>query len=84
MEILLDVSQLKHFLGWCVGINYAILLAWFGAFMLGHDWLYNLHGRWFKITASSFDAVHYAGMAIYKVGILLFFLVPLIALCVTH
>jgi hypothetical protein len=53
------------------------------SFVLAHDWLFRLHGRWFRIPVSSFDAVHYSGMAIYKIGILLFFLVPLLALCVT-
>ena len=80
----MDLVQLKHFLAWCVGINYAILLVWFGVFVFGHDWLYKLHGRWFTISASSFDAVHYAGMAIYKIGILLFVLAPLLALCAVH
>ena len=79
----MDLNQLKHVLLWCVAINYAVLIVWFGAFVLAHDWLFRLHGRWFKIPVSSFDAVHYSGMAIYKIGILLFFLVPLLALCVT-
>ena len=79
----MDLNQLKDVLLWCVGINYAILIIWFAAFALAHDWLYNLHGRWFKIPISSFDATHYAGMAIYKIGILLFFLAPLLALHAT-
>jgi hypothetical protein len=29
----------------------------------------------------SFDAIHYAGLAVYKIGIILLNLVPLIALC---
>jgi hypothetical protein len=40
-----------------------------------------LHGRWFKFPDATFDAIHYGGMAVYKIGILLFNLVPLIALC---
>lgn len=79
----MDLNQFKGFLLWCVGLNYAVLIVWFGVFVLAHDWLYELHGRWFKIPASSFDATHYAGMAIHKIGILLFFLAPLLALVVT-
>jgi hypothetical protein len=41
------------------------------------------HGRWFKISVDPFDAIHYAGLAIYKIGILLLNPVPLIALYLT-
>jgi hypothetical protein len=41
-------------------------------FMLAHDWLYGLHGLWFHLMVEQFDALHYGGMALYKIGILLF------------
>jgi hypothetical protein len=76
-----NLNELKPILLWCVGINYSVLLVWFGVFTFAHDWIYRLHGRWFKVRVETFDAVHYAGMAAYKIGILLFFLVPWLALC---
>ena len=36
--------------------------------------------RWFALPDASFDAIHYGGMAAYKIGILLFNLAPLAAL----
>jgi hypothetical protein len=42
--------------------------------------MYGLHSRWFKLSVEIFDAIHYAGLAVYKIGILLLNLVPLIAL----
>ncbi|MFZ6749931.1 DUF6868 family protein [Undibacterium sp. Ren11W] len=78
----MPVNELKEILLWCVGINYVILLVWFGVFFLTHDWLFRTHTRWFKVSAETFDALNYAGMAMYKIGILLFNLVPWIALCV--
>jgi len=65
---------------WCLGINYGVLLVWFGVFVSAHDWMYRLHTRWFKLSVETFDALHYAGLAIYKIGIILLNLVPLIAL----
>jgi hypothetical protein len=44
--------------------------------------MYRLHGRWFRLSAEQFDALHYAGMAIYKLGIFLFCLVPYLALLI--
>lgn len=73
-------SPLGSFLLWCTILNYLVLLLWFAAFSLAHNWMFTLHGRWFRLTAAQFDALHYGGMAVYKIGILLLNLVPLIAL----
>jgi hypothetical protein len=64
----------------CAAINYLLLLTWFLVFTRAHDWLYRLHARFFHIPEAAFDAVHYGGMAIYKIGILLLNLTPWIAL----
>jgi len=42
--------------------------------------MHGVHSRWFHLSVEQFDALHYAGMALYKLGILLFNLVPYIAL----
>ncbi len=79
----MSVSELQTFLFWCAGINYAILLAWFGVFVFAHDWVYRRHSRWFKLSRETFDALNYGGVAAYKIGIMLFVVVPLIALLVS-
>ena len=73
-------DELREVLLWCVAINYAVLLLWFGVFTLAHDWVYRMHSRWFRLSPDMFDALNYAGVAVYKIGIILFFVVPLIAL----
>ena len=73
--------ELKPFLLYCTLINYAVLLIWFVAFSVAHDALYRLHARWFAVRVATFDAIHYGGMAVYKIGVLLLNLVPLLALC---
>ena len=78
----MTIDHLLSFLGWCAGINYAILLVWFGVFCWAHDWLYRMHSRWFKLSVEAFDALNYAGVAIYKIGIMLFVMVPLLALLI--
>jgi hypothetical protein len=75
-----SIAELKRFLLWCAGINYAILLVWFGVFVFAHDWLYGMHSRWFHVSVEMFDALNYAGVAMYKIGIMLLFLTPLLAL----
>ncbi|UNK49816.1 hypothetical protein MNR01_01910 [Lysobacter sp. S4-A87] len=75
------MNEIKDFLLWCACINYAVLLVWFILYVLARDWLYSMHGRWFRLSVEGFDAIHYSGMAIYKIGILLLNLVPFAALC---
>jgi hypothetical protein len=76
----MNIKTIRHVLLWCTIINYGILLVWFFVFMLAHDWLYQFHGRWFHLSVEQFDMLHYAGMSVYKLGILLLNLVPYIAL----
>jgi len=76
----MDIIVLKHFLCWSVTINYCVLALWFGVFVFAHDWLYQLHSAWFKLSVETFDACHYAGLSLYKVGILLLNIAPLTAL----
>lgn len=75
------LQDLKPFLLYCTLINYAILLVWLAAFVLAHDFVYRLHSRWFALPVERFDALHYGGMAVYKIGVLLLNLAPLLALC---
>jgi hypothetical protein len=79
-RFIMTMNEIKDFLLFCTIVNYVMLLIWAGAFILAHDWMYKLHSRWFKIPVETFDAIHYAGLAVYKIAVILFNLVPLIAL----
>ena len=72
----MTIAVTRDFLLWCTVINYGVLLLWFLVFVFAHDWIYHVHSRWFHISHEQFDALHYAGMSVYKIGILLFNLVP--------
>ena len=76
----MSIAMVRRALLWCAVINYGILLVWFLFFMLAHDWMYQFHGRWFHLSVEQFDMLHYAGMSIFKIGIILLNLVPYIAL----
>ena len=76
----MTVEQISDVLAWCSVINIGLLLWWFLMFALAHDFVYRLHGKWFKLTVERFDAIHYAGMAFFKIGIFLLNIVPYLAL----
>ena len=76
----MSIELVRDVLLWCTLINYGVLLLWFLFFKTTHDWMHRLHGRWFRLPVEQFDTIHYAGMAIYKIVIIFFNLVPYVAL----
>ena len=76
----MTLEVIRDALAWCTIINWAILLWWFLFFSMAHDWIYRFHIKWFKIPVERFDAIHYAGMALFKTAIFVFNLAPYLAL----
>ena len=76
----MSIDVLRNFFLWCAAINYSVLMVWIVLLMSPHDWLYRLWGKWFHLTAQQFDVINFGGIALYKLGILLFNLVPYLAL----
>ena len=76
----MTVEALRDMLAWCTVVDYVILLIWFFFFIFAHDFLHRIHSKWFNISREQFDVIHYAGMALFKIGILLFNLTPYLAL----
>ena len=78
----MTIAMTRNFLLWCTVIDYGVLLVWFLVFVFAHDWMFRIYGRWFRLSRDQFDALHYAGLSIFKIGIILFNLVPFIVLSI--
>ena len=78
----MTVDFIRSVLLWSLIINAGLLLWWFILFMVAHDWMHRVHGKWFQLSVGQFDAIHYAGMGIFKIAIFVFYLVPYIALTI--
>ena len=76
----MSIDVARNFFLWCAVINYLVLMVWFLLIVSPHQWLYRLWGKWFPLTAQQFDIINFGGIALYKLGILLFNLVPYVAL----
>ena len=76
----MTINVFRNFLLWCTVIDYGVLLIWFLVFVFAHEQMLRIHGRWFRLSRDQFDALHYAGMSVFKIGILLFNLVPFLVL----
>lgn len=78
----MEVQAIREFLLWCTMINVGLLLLWWGMFVFAHDWILAFHGKWFRLSIERFDGIHYAGMAMFKILIFVFNLVPYVALAI--
>jgi hypothetical protein len=76
----MTLDTLRELLLWCSIMNVAILLIWWIAIMVARDMIHRVHGRWFRLSPQQFDEIHYRVMAQYKMGVILFNVVPYIAL----
>jgi hypothetical protein len=65
---------------WCALINAVILAVWGLILVLPHGWLHRWHARWLGLPAAHFDAANYVALVLYKSGVLLFNVVPCVAL----
>ena len=74
------IELVQEILGWCSLINVALLLIWFLFIVFAHDWIFRIHTRWFKLSSEKFDAIHYAGMGLFKMTIVIFNVMPYLAL----
>ena len=76
----MTLEAIRSALAWCTVINLGLLTWWFLFFILAHDWTYRFHSKWFKLSVEKFDSIHYAGIAFFKSLVIMFNLVPYLAL----
>lgn len=76
----MNINEITTFLGWCTVINMcviafaAIFLLWFKSFAI------NIHSTLTGVNAAELPTLYFSYMANYKIGILIFNLVPYISL----
>jgi len=75
-------GQIRDVFMWCSIINVGLLLLSFVFLWLKSDWVYGVHTKWFKISREQFDAIWYGALGFYKICIILFNIVPFIAMCI--
>lgn len=76
----MTLEVIRDVLGWSGVLSLGMLLFWWLFFVLGHDLMYQMHGRWFKLSVETFDTVHYAGIVFFKVCVFVFIIVPYLAM----
>lgn len=78
----MDIQTLTAFFMWCTIINVAVF-AW-GAiwFIVAPDFIYRIQNRMFPLPRQTFDAVIYGFLGLHKLLIIVFCVVPWLALLI--
>ncbi len=76
----MTIEKVRNALLWCTIINYGFLLVWFLVLVLGPGWRYQLWSGLIHLPIDQFYVINLAGIMLYKIGIILFNLVPYVAL----
>ena len=64
----------------CFVLGVLLLLISFGVFLVADDWAHGFHAKWFDVSKHEFDLMYYYGMIYVKICVILFFLIPYIAI----
>ena len=78
----MDIQTLTTFFMWCTIINTGFLLFLALIFMLAPNLVYRLQSIFINITRETFDIVFYSFIGFLKIIVLVFNLVPWIALLI--
>ncbi len=78
----MDIQTLTTFFMWCTIINAGILILWSLFFLCAPDFVYRTQSRWFPISRETFDVVIYSFLGLFKVLVIVFNLVPYVALLI--
>ena len=65
---------------YCWIFGFLLLLAWFGSFWFSRSFVARLHGGMFGLSAHELDVIFYCGMGLLKLGVILFFFFPWLAI----
>jgi len=58
----------------------AILVVWFLLYLIAPHWMFELSASWFNVGKRDYDLINYFGMGFFKISIILFFLIPYLAI----
>ena len=76
----MSIKEMRNVFLWCALINYCVLLVWWLFFVLGPGLKYHFWSGWIHLSVEQFGLISLVGIMLYKIGILLFNVVPAIAL----
>ena len=78
----MTIEQFTQFMGWCLLLNVIFLLITTIGFKLGRQKVVEIHSRMFGVEAAELSKIYFTYLANYKLLIMVFILIPYIALLI--
>ena len=83
----MDINMLCVFFMWCTIINVGLLIFMsliftFASVTFAGEWMYRLHSKLFPMPRETFNVVIYSFLGLYKIALIMFNLVPFVALLI--
>jgi len=78
----MDIQTLTTFFMWCTILNGGLLILSSLILVFAGDFVYRLHGKWFPMPRETFNVVIYSFLGLFKIVILVFNVVPYVALLI--
>lgn len=78
----MDIDTIRAFFMWCTILNGALLVLSFLICALAGDWVYRMHSKWFTIPRDTFNVAIYSFLGLFKIFVLVFNLIPYVALLI--
>jgi len=78
----MDTAAIRSFFMWCTILNAALLVFSFLIVAFAGNCVYKIHSKWFAVQREAFDVAVYCFIGLLKVLIIVFNLVPYLALVI--
>ena len=78
----MDIDSIRAFFMWCTILNVALLVFSSLICVCAGDWVYRIHSKWFSISRETFNVAIYSFIALYKLLVFVFNIIPYIALLI--
>lgn len=78
----MDIEMLTRFFMWCSILNTSLLAVSFLILAFAGDWVYRIHGKWFTMPRETFNVVLYSFVGVYKIIVIVFNIIPWMALAI--
>ena len=78
----MDIDTVRAFFMWCTILNGALLVVSSIICAFAGGWVYRMHSKWFTISREAFNVAIYSFIGLFKILVLVFNLVPYLALLI--
>lgn len=78
----MDIDTMRELFMWCTIINGGLFILSFLITAYAGDWVYRMNSMWYRIPRDTFNVVIYCFIGVFKLFVMVFNVVPYVALVI--